>query len=81
MARTGWTHRGDAARGLDGRNRAAGLPQSVPEHYERGSEDVRINSLRGRDVIGERSSERREKVVDGWEGRALSGGLDSQVSR
>lgn len=32
----GWTHRGDAASGLNGRNRAAGLPQSVPEHYERG---------------------------------------------
>lgn len=36
MARMGWTHRGDAASGRNGRNGAAGLPQSVPEHYEGG---------------------------------------------
>lgn len=31
----GWTHRGDTASGRNGRDGAAGLPQSVPEHYER----------------------------------------------
>jgi hypothetical protein len=33
MARMDWTHRSDTASGRDG---AAGLPQSVPEHCERG---------------------------------------------
>lgn len=36
-----WTHRGDTARGRDGRDRAAGLPQSVSEHCDSGVQRIR----------------------------------------
>jgi hypothetical protein len=43
-----WTHRSDTASGRDGRDGAAGLPQSVPEHCEReGSEVGRMEFSEG----------------------------------
>ena len=69
----GWTHRGDAASGRNGRNGAARLPQSVPEHCDKGSEDGRMNSLREGCNWGEEFGEERRLWTGGKESFAVGG--------
>lgn len=66
------THGSDPASGRSSRNGTAGLPQSVPEHYERGSERVIKEFSEGEMELGEvevgkGERGREERIVSGRE--------------